>query len=248
MEEYSQEKNVLTSDVSLLKNEDESIYLFGVHSTMILFSMGLLELCNKGKDIEITLEENIKKAKQLFVYTTAIAEEGGKYKRDDRGKKDRKEDLTITRDPRRGIDPKDDSNHDEFDSYIRILYPHRITQFVDFGKVFAATCQAILILNNYKNDEDKEKNVVQYEEYYKKITKLLKNLQRNVINPELTDNNLYQPRFNGHFTLHFDTIKKYFDLLWQKRQDFTKLSLLQIRDKIVKDIFKIMQGNPDVIP
>lgn len=88
-EEYDIEKNILTlkSDVFLLKDEEKSIYLFGVHSTMILFGMGLLELCSKSKAIETSKEEDkdivkiLKKAKQLFVYTTAIAEEGGKYKK-----------------------------------------------------------------------------------------------------------------------------------------------------------------------
>jgi hypothetical protein len=76
---------ILDIDLSILKKENEfsSRYLFGVHSSIILFSMGVLKLCKKDGFDEKCIEDQkkcIENAKKMFIFCSAIAEEGGNEK------------------------------------------------------------------------------------------------------------------------------------------------------------------------
>ena len=123
----------------------------------------------------------------------------------------------------------------EFDSYIKILYPHRLTQFSDLGKIFAATCYAIL---NYQEDECK------YNKLYEQLEEgLLKQLGENPKSGDAPNRILGQTKFNGHLETHTRDIKQYFKELPKYFESLPKNEDLSVvRDKVVTDIFKIIRG------
>lgn len=53
-----------------------------------------------------------------------------------------------------------------------------------------------------------------------------------------------QQRYNGHLESHCEKNFQYFEQLKGKKPDYA--SLIEIRNKIVRDIFKIMRGESDV--
>jgi hypothetical protein len=187
------------------------------------FSWGILELCYEENDVD-KLRERIEKAQKIFVYCSAIAEEGGVRKDDSSGKE------YIDRTPYQEHKKENIENENEFDSFIKVLYPHRLTQFVDLGKFFIATCKAILLLSKseYK---------------YNIINKLLDGLLTNPTNSN-TDKILKQKSFNGHLATHVAVTKRYFEQIGNRQLN---PSLFEIRDKVLTDIFKIVRGE-DVKP
>ncbi|GAA6619307.1 hypothetical protein [Scytonema sp. NUACC26] len=215
---YDEEKNVINIDFSILKNnysdEERSTYLFGTHSSIILFAMGMLELCDDEKK-QSTLEERINESFKIFTYSFAIAEEGNRQSKDPDNIK-----IYLERIFKDG------------DELVRGLYPHRLTQFADLGKIWAATCK--VILNCYHSNSD-----------WAEINKLLKDLPNNPTKPVLQS--VYrQKRYNGHLESHCDRLVEYFKQLKEKKLTITNLT--DIRNKVVRDIFKIMRGESDVKP
>jgi hypothetical protein len=218
---------ILDIDLSILKKENEfpSRYLFGIHSSIILFSMGMLKLCKKDDFAEKCIKDQkkcIEDAKKMFIFCSAIAEEGGN-----------EDDKVITRDL---LDTEKENIKLDFDSPIKILYPHRLTQFADLGKIFAATCYAIL---NYQEDECK------YNKLYEKLEEgLLKQLGKNPKSRDSRSKILEQTKFNGHLETHIRDIKQYFKELPKFFESLPKNEdlLFVVRDKIVTDIFKIIRG------
>ncbi|RAM53356.1 MAG: HypX (modular protein) [Hapalosiphonaceae cyanobacterium JJU2] len=219
---YDHEKNVINIDFSILKkicpDDEQSIYLFGTYSSIILFAMGMLELCDDEKQ-ESKLKSRIDKAFKNFTYCSAIAEDGAVS-----GNKENR-------------DPDDEKVYLERifadgDELVRGLYPHRLTQFADLGKIWAATCKVILHL--YHSDTD-----------WQEIDKLLERLPNSPTKPVL--HNAYrQKRYNGHLESHCDRLVEYFKQLKDKKLNTTKL--IDIRNKVVRDVFKIMRGESDVKP
>jgi hypothetical protein len=291
---------ILDIDLSILKKENEfsSRYLFGVHSSIILFSMGMLKLCKKDGFDEKCIEDQkkcIENAKKMFIFCSAIAEEGGnekdkmitrdlseqekeKYKNLEteslkdikffvvrasyllivkNGQDDNSTrwdnlfldilflDILLEEEEKYNNSEKDRFNYfSEFDSHIKILYPHRLTQFSDLGKIFAATCYALL---NY-DEEDKNK-----QKYNKLKERLLDQLGKN---PKIDENSkedksddnqsydndriLGQTEFNGHLETHIRDIQQYFEVYFDSLPKNEDLSV--VRDKVVTDIFKIIRG------
>lgn len=210
---------VLNLDMSILKqiNDDDnkSIYLFGTNSSIILFGMGILKLCEEEKDNE-DLQKSITKAIRMFAYCAAIADEGSI-------KTDKNQDSELIY-LDRFFHPQGKDN------LIRGLYPHRLTQFAALGKIFDATSKAILLLQSKHLDFD-----------WQNVKILLDNL-----NEKVRDKNSEQTRYNGHLATHFTRISEYFNQLESKKMNFS--SLIQARNKVVKDIFRIVRGESDIKP
>ena len=161
----------------------------------------------------------------------SIASEGGEYGEYNKKASKNSSELYIDRNPNKQSETPGDStiieNTNEFDSWIKILYPHRLTQLVDLGKIFAATCEAILLLNNSEYEEDK----------YNRVQDLLKSLRENPTNPSSAEN-LEQKHYNGNLKVVEETIKSYFQ---QLKDSPISGSLIEIRNEIVKEIFKIIR-------
>lgn len=219
---YNLSEHILTIDLSdFIINDNPPTYLFGHHSAIILFVMGMLELCDDENDVD-KLKEKIQRAKKLFVCCLSIAAEGGEYQSIE--KKDNE--LYINRNPRKQTQVNSVvTNNDEFDSWIKILYPHRLTQFADLGKIFAATCKAILLLSDseYKYDQ---------------VQNLLENLRKNPINPP-SEKNLGQKLYNGHLE---STKRAVIDYYRQLQDEPISGSLTEIRDRVVEKVFTIIRS------
>ncbi len=222
-QEYDSDKNVIKIDFSILKqphpDANKSIYLFGTHSSILLFAMGMLELCEDIED-KNELKSKIKKAIRMFTYCSAIAEDGiDEYGSETQVNQDN-ETLRLNR------------NFGSGDSIVRGLYPHRLTQFADLGKIWAATCKSILYLSDSISD-------------WQEIDQLLDTLP-NGSTKQILGNTGGQKRYNGHIASHCQKVCQYFEKLRLKTDHFDQL--IDIRNKIVKDIFKIMRGESDVRP
>lgn len=212
---YDKESHILRLDLSSLKPSN-NMYLFGTHSCMLLFSMGMIKLCEQEVNCE-----NIQEAQKLFSYCSVISEDGCTY--DNSTEKE----LYLDRTP---------NSVEDVESYFKVLYPHRLTQFAALGKTFSTACQVILNLHTSRKTNLTEDDL-------KRLSDKL--LQQ--ITPKMPSNQvLGQERYNGHLDRHFQGIVNYFAQL--EHSNLIPSTLQEIRNKLVKDIFKIVRGEIDIRP
>ncbi len=238
---YDASNHVLSIDMSILKHpssiSSDTVYLFGTHSTILLFAIGMYELC--GEEISEDLIHNrIEKALRIFTYCWAIAKDGTTSHSED-------SDHKFYLDRNFEQNPHDRTG----DSLVMGLYPHRLTDFADLGKVFAAVCKTILLIdrsNQHKANDDNYSNPITWDEVEGLIDSLHDRCEPSSLKSREV---LEQERYNGHFDGQFNKAKAYFEQLKQKRlhqPHSPHESIINIRDKLVKDIFKIMRGEIDV--
>ncbi|PZO36784.1 MAG: HypX (modular protein) [Pseudanabaena frigida] len=237
---YDPSNHVLSIDMSILKHpssvSSETVYLFGTHSALLLFAIGMYELCGEQVSEEL-VQSKIAKALRIFTYSWAIAKDGTISHGEDNDRKFY-------------LDRKFEQNHDKTgDSLVMGLYPHRLTDFADLGKIFAALCQAILLIhqsNQSNNESENSTAPITWDDVESLIDSLHDCCEPSSLKSREV---LEQARYNGHFDSQFHKAKTYFAQLKQKRNiqtNSTKESIINIRDKLVKDIFKIMRGESDV--
>ncbi|WP_019499818.1 hypothetical protein [Pseudanabaena sp. PCC 6802] len=238
MEFYDRKKQVLYLDFSILKhinqkNRDKSIYLFGPHSSIILFAMGLLEVCEEVENDQQILI-NVKSAMRKFYCSSVIAMDGGTKDGDNNSNHK----ICLSRIFENDGNP---------DSLLRGLYIHRLTQFADFGNIFRVACHLILIINSYiiENSKDMDK---QLDEVKLIIKSLIDNNNFTTI-----ESNLGQKRYNGHFADHYKNLERYFNNLTAniakhtyrfKKSNESLPSIVGIRNRIIVDFFRILSGMP----
>jgi hypothetical protein len=231
--------DVIHPDFSLLKdihpnNESKSIYLFGPHSSVILFSMGLVDLCKQNSNEE-EISKSINTAKRKFYCSSVIAEDGG-IKVEDNNTSNK---LYLDRNFGNG----------ETDGLLQGFYIHRLTHFADFGKIFLIACKIILIIDYFVKNDSIDSDL---ENEVKNAIELL------VSNDDFTrkiESHLDQKRYNGHFAAHYENLKKYHkDLIPnlsnlsyrfnQPGQKPLKPNIISIRNKVVMDFFSLLGGHP----
>jgi hypothetical protein len=202
-------------------NSDNKVYLFGIHASLLLFGLGLVELCKDNQ--EEGLEERIRMAMKRFTLGAAIASEGTVDEK--RGEKTYLQRIFTEQKPN-----KDQKMPEDFQ--IRGLYPHRLTQFTAKGKIFAATCRVILLLYNYEK----------YNSYWPEVAYLLNDLHdaQTIIRSNNPDYSLGQNRYSGHLEQQFKGVKSYLE---SQKNSGKSGSLEEIRNRIVTDIFKILRGD-----
>jgi hypothetical protein len=202
-------------------NSDNKVYLFGIHASLLLFGLGLVELCKDNQ--EEGLEERIRMAMKRFTLGAAIASEGTVDEK--RGEKTYLQRIFTEQKPN-----KDQKMPEDFQ--IRGLYPHRLTQFTAKGKIFAATCRVILFLYNYEK----------YSSYWPEVAYLLNDLHdaQTIIRSNNPDYSLGQNRYSGHLEQQFKGVKSYLE---SQKNSGKSGSLEEIRNRIVTDIFKILRGD-----
>jgi hypothetical protein len=221
----------------------EKIYLFGTNACTILFSLGIYELCsNLGQSIYSnsqadSWQDKIWRAYRLFSYAWAIAEDGGKTIIEDETQKK----YRIERSDFRESSERDENEYHspEVDS-LRDLYPHRITEIVDLGRVYAIACNLILMyLSNGKNEQ---------EERYKDIEKLMKKFHDiSRMLPKLTED---QPSFNGHLTTYLERVRRIAnreldEFNRRKAEGNLEVDIEQLRERIVNDLFASFYSEPN---
>ncbi|NCR42046.1 MAG: HypX (modular protein) [Microcystis aeruginosa W13-11] len=220
----SQEKIIqlpMSALTYLDSNSDNKVYLFGIHASLLLFGLGLVELCKDNQ--EEGLEERILMAMKRFTLGAAIASEGTVDAKE-------KEETYLQRIFTEQKPNKGQKMPEDFQ--IRGLYPHRLTQFTAKGKIFAATCRVILLLYNYKK----------YSSYWPEVAYLLNDLHdaQTIIRSNNPDYSLGQNRYSGHLEQQFKGVKSYLE---SQKNSGKSGSLEEIRTRIVTDIFKILRGD-----
>ena len=220
----SQEKIIqlpMSALTYLDSNSDNKVYLFGIHASLLLFGLGLVELCKDNQ--EEGLEERIRMAMKRFTLGAAIASEGTVDEK--RGEKTYLQRIFTEQKPNEGQKMPEDFQ-------IRGLYPHRLTQFTAKGKIFAATCRVILFLYNYEK----------YSSYWPEVAYLLNDLHdaQTIIRSNNPDYSLGQNRYSGHLEQQFKGVKSYLE---SQKNSGKSGSLEEIRNRIVTDIFKILRGD-----
>jgi len=239
--------------MSILKqihqNPEDSVYLFGNQSSIILFSMGMLELCSEqdAQQLQRVIEH---KALRMFNYSWAIASDGTKRNEDNAATED--EELLILD---RAFSGDSIFNQSE-DLLLRGLYPHRLTQFADLGKIFVAVCKVLLLLTSqemqqyYAGKETWKTAGLGMQAQAESILNLMAELCTNERFPFPQSEALGQQRYNGHLGEHYKNISRYFNELIQMLQTkkLRSLDLIQNRDRIVTHIFKMIQGESNILP
>jgi hypothetical protein len=116
------------------------------------------------------------------------------------------------------------------------LYPHRVTQFADFGKIFFIACELIL-LSHLDLDEG---------ERWDYIFELIKEIKENPLKIR-KDQLIEQGRYNGHLQENYQAIEKYvYD--FKGRIKGNNIPILDVREKVVKDISIILRSGEMVKP
>jgi hypothetical protein len=215
---YSSVDGSLTLNMSLLTSNLTSppTLLFGTQSCMIIFALAMLKLCHyEYNDFPIVAKDEIETAKKMFSYSWSFAEDGI-FQMNDK-KMDRWND---------NIEGILESMH------LRGLYPHRITQFTDFGKIYFIVCELIL-LSQMSVEESKNR--------WSDIHKLLKTIKNNPLSARSKQTT--QKKYNGHLQEHFDAIEKYVKAFqnYFTDTDFKRVSIIMVRDTVVKDIANILR-------
>ncbi len=232
--------------IEVLKNE-ENIYLFGSNASVLLFARGMYLLCSdENEDLfsirSLNLEQRslnsiddwklkVHRAYRLFSYSWAIAENSKNT-----------DNCNIERDFTWYKELQDRFGFEEAIS-VRDLYPHRITEIADLGKLYAIACNLILIALTVKNEEqDKLINL------NNKLQSMFHSSSCSSINQpcQLAEN---QSRFNGHLSSYFEEAKQIIEDQKDKAKEFSRNlnidsrdhldSIKKFRDNLVRKFFSL---------
>jgi hypothetical protein len=219
------------------KWQRKKVYIFGMQSAILLFACGMMKLCKKHGD-DSNFQDRIEEAKELFIYSWSIAEEGLNMSDEESYKRKFKEDESF---------PEKCQLFPE--SYIGGLYPHRLTEFADFGKIYTIACNLIL-LHSEKKEEERDKLKEQ-------VNKLIEDLCNNP--KKQNDLKKLNDRLYNNFAIYGDTTriddqqkqKKYnehLESIYNKvkvfaEEEFTKTDNrdpIKERDTVVKTFFEYL--------
>jgi len=256
-------KDLLALDMSLLAinpkdlpklspdHPEETIYLFGSNACYLFFARGLYMLCSDNSEefssdnseecnTEDLSSENIDwqskllHTVRLFNMAWGIAEEG----------------CSLTSEKRNGeryfLINRAINNEDEISSSnvppevrsIRDLYPRRISELADLGKVFAAASMVLCASTTRLENR---------ESFYDEAEALLNQLHSTrLLEKSRTLNALTkrQRRYNGHLSKYFELAKEL--ILSYKDIDNQNASEIQVfmyerRNNLVKELFSLLQ-------
>jgi len=211
------------------------IYLFGTNACYLFFARGMYLLCGNEMEefgtSEVATqpqewETKLHQAMRLLNMAWAIAEEGGELETSDR---DAAIQFHIRRHTPTPPSPDDYTSQDV--SAIRDLYPRRIAEIADWGKVFSAACMVLRLHTapvsdrpTLAADSDRILNALHGA---RRFNAALRNL--------LSD----QQRYNGHLAARFDTAKQ---ILMQYRDQAIDApqpqNIRSIRDHLLRDLFR----------
>lgn len=248
---YDPRNNILSLDMSILKDirakEEDSIYLFGSTSSIILFAMGMLELCQESQQAERLLHAIKHKALRMFTYCWAIASDGTR-----RNQAPGEADTVILDRAFAEPDEKTEASPSG-DLLVRGLYPHRFTQFADLGKILVVVCKLLLVIADpsvqdyYQTKGEWEAVDPAVHKSLREITRLMSELRSN--NQFPTPETLGQKRYNGHLAEHFKNMEQYFGkmIMQLKAGKLKSLNLIECRNQLLVDIFKMIRGESNIL-
>ncbi|MGK7885627.1 MAG: hypothetical protein AB4057_13510 [Crocosphaera sp.] len=204
------------------KQDEKVIDIFGQHSSLYFFVLGMIRLCD---DYPAQSQEDIKKhfkeAYNYFVSSWAIAQ--GCTELEGTNKLERKCN-TLKLDTEDQFPIKDEFNV----SKLRSLYFHRISEWMDLGKIFMAVCQVILREDDYINITNHILNEVEDVGIFSKVPSDFEEFASG------------QEFYNRHLESQFKRIKEY---LRYCLKNGSKKSLSEYRDEVVENIFLRLRGD-----
>ena len=250
---YDEVANLIKLDISILKksrqDKDSSLYLFGMQSSILLFAQGMLALC-QDYDTELLLLEAIEStAMRLFTYCWAIASDGTRRNEDPATWPEDIAPNSIVLD-REVSTAYADGEAPTGDRLLQCLYPHRLTQFADLGKIFAIACELILLQAGHQLQTDHQQ-IKQSDRAAKiaKIRQLVKELRQNNRFPFPKAEACGQTRYNAHLAEHYVQLETYVEkAVAQLQSKSPQQSGMQVRKRVVADIFRIVRGEINVSP
>jgi hypothetical protein len=247
---YDRSSHVINLDVSILKaigkDDVNSKYLFGMHSSIILFAMGMLEICQEQENSKALVAAIQTKAIRMFTYCWAISSDGTQRRNTEKIENIGKDTIILDR--------AFNQDSESGDYLLQGLYPHRLTQFADLGKIFVAVCKLLLIvasepMQTYYGTKQSWAGVQHsIEPKLQEIFQLIAELRENDQFP--TPEIVGQKRYNGHLVEHYKNLEIYikkFVACLQFRQ-LKSVDMIEVRNKILTDVFRIISGEVNVIP
>lgn len=231
--QYFSEDGSLSLDMSLLTSDlgNSSTLLFGTQSSILIFAIAMLKLCHYNHT-NISIVNEIETAKRMFAYSWSFAEDGVfKMENNEISRWNdsiEKDEAEI---------PFPECHNKALESRcLRGLYPHRLTQFADFGKIYFVACELILLS---QCPDSKEKN--DRFGYISKLSKALTTKNFSIARAKQTT----QKRYNGHLQDHFDAICEYVGAF-----ENIKITspIEKVRDEVVTDIANILRTGQTQVP
>lgn len=220
---YKINANLIKRNLISTLEEDKKIDLFGQHSSLYFFALGMVTLCDNYT--EKTVLKNLEDAYDYFVCSWAIAEGGSKLD------KDKNTNVTTLERIFDELKIGETPIRDNFEvSKLRGLFFHRISEWVDLAKIFMAVSRSIIgdkfEVVNAILDED--------EDVFSKVPEDFKKV-------EITNG---QEKYNRHLESTFKRIKSYLrDYVTNFDAQHKNKSLVERRDEIVKAIFLRLRGD-----
>jgi hypothetical protein len=253
-------ENLLALDMSLFAVRPEElpklspnhpkglIYLFGSNACYLFFARGLCVLCdNEAQEFdatesasEINWQAKLLHAIRLFNLTWSIAEDGCSMQVKKHGKQ---RSFIINRSlNNEGEDNDFLSGASPEVQSVRSLYPRRINELADLGKVFAAASM-VLCASTMSPEHRAELN--------QDAEMLLSRLHTNQLSQRsrvLKAMVARQARYNGHLSDYFQPVREmilaYCDQKGDRSSDRQGRSIRQRRDSLVKSLFGLLHNRP----
>ncbi len=237
---------------------------FGTDSSNIMFTNGMIELCESNNDNSSVFENagifsNILSAMRKFVIAWSTSRDGAFCTKED--KEDKKSEIYVIKEIfKENVKDEDDQSIEKKveidlltkidknnDRYIRGFYPHRISKTSIFSKLFIGVCLLIVKCKSQdlKNTQFEDPENVQHEISWDEISwDEIREFAKGLHEEDIPERPNEQIRFNGHLSDHVTQIIKYFDSFeaWATSSQCHSLSVVQTRDKVVEDVFRLVRG------
>ncbi|MEM0979545.1 MAG: hypothetical protein AAGH78_04640 [Cyanobacteria bacterium P01_H01_bin.58] len=235
----------------------ESIYLFGPQACYLFFIRGLYHLCSddkkefdkstpvgKNSKQELSLQEwdkKLEKCYRLFTYAWAIADDGCAI--DQNPTHDGH--WHIMRYENKSNGEKNDKNEgdrgipDAHAASVWDLYPHRVTEIADLGKLFAAVCAVLRLYTAYNPQTHQQ----EHQKRHREIQGLLDRLpitEDFYLAPNLKKALHNQHRYNGHIATYLrQSAKKIMDMTSDVKGELLPSEIANEKDKLLTQIFDL---------
>lgn len=194
-----------------IEKPSSRIYLFGTHACYLLFARGLFHLCSNqftegDNEFEFEVEQSddpqlwdrkFHIASRLLNLSWAIADDGAQvHQSGEDGQYDIRRNFMSSDSPE-----IDATSADPDVASVRDLYPHRVTEIADLGRIFAA---ASLTLRFYTAPAETHRQLDD------RISWILGDLQslRHCSRPITRQTLRHQERYNGHITAYLERCRE----------------------------------------
>lgn len=256
---YNSDDNVLYLDIEILavkrgyiedSDSTQSIYLFGPEASHLFFIRGLYHLCSndlnefprqrtskkglKPKKARVLdkagWQEKFKNCSLLFNYAWAIAGDGcGLDSSAKEGTLDNVEQI-ITRDMKGGLPPCSDDPHA---SSVWNLYPYRVSEIAELGKLFSAACLALCCFNQSQETQ------ATYQDEMNRLLDSLPGGDGYSIHDSLVKSMDDQQRINGPLIQYFEQCSGIIRAVVDKTHGVTsERKVKEARDGLLVTLFK----------